>query len=208
MKGNFNPMRSDCSTLFRRAACLATVSVFLALHVKAAAPPQTNAPSRLDFTSFTIISDRNIFNPNRSARSRGGEPAPPAPRVPTVESFTLVGTMSYEKGQFAFFDGTGAQFKQALKPGDAIAGFTLSGISTNQVKLKSGEMELEFPLGMQLRREDQGEWKLTARTETYVSASAPATDTSTNAPGTPASSETDSLLERLRKKREQELKDK
>src|SRR5690348_9065903 len=53
--------------------------------------------SPLDFSAFRLVVDRNIFDPNRAPR-RG----PTAP-VRTVDAFTLVGTMSYEKGIFAFF---------------------------------------------------------------------------------------------------------
>src|SRR5881628_3269284 len=49
----------------------------------------TNAPARPDYPSFKIITERNIFDPNRSSRSGGrSEQRRPA----RVESFALVGT--------------------------------------------------------------------------------------------------------------------
>src|SRR5262245_40802567 len=58
----------------------------------------TNAPSRLSYDSFRMVSDRNIFNPNRYARSSGSSRTRSESRSASrVESFTLVGLMVYEK---------------------------------------------------------------------------------------------------------------
>src|SRR4030095_1989792 len=60
---------------------------------------ETNTVHRSDYASFKIIHERNIFNANRSRRREGpGERTRPA----KVETFSLVGTMSYAKGDFAF----------------------------------------------------------------------------------------------------------
>ncbi len=61
----------------------------------------TTAPAATDFRSFDLIIKRNIFDPTRS----GSRPSRVVARVPKIDSFTLVGTMSYEQGQYAFFDG-------------------------------------------------------------------------------------------------------
>src|SRR5271167_1737375 len=70
---------------------------------------QTNRASEADFSSFQVISERNIFNPNRTARHRGGN----RPQ-PVADAFALVGTMSYAKGAFAFFDGTSSDYRKAV----------------------------------------------------------------------------------------------
>src|SRR2546425_1235805 len=57
----------------------------------------SNSTSRLDYSSFRIVSERNIFNPNRSSRSNRNTRTDSERRV-KIESFALVGTMSYEKG--------------------------------------------------------------------------------------------------------------
>jgi len=44
-------------------------ALVLLLAASRLAAAETNAPSRLDYTFFRIIAERNIFNPNRSARS-------------------------------------------------------------------------------------------------------------------------------------------
>jgi hypothetical protein len=155
---------------FRRGVSICSHALlFVALNAPAAssrpaATTATNAPSRLDYDSFRIVNDRNIFDPNRTSRSKGGE-APPAPKI---DAFALVGTLNYEKGQFAFFDGTSSQYKKAAKAGDTIAGYTVADIETKQVKLKSADKELDFPIGMQLRRENEGEWKMSEKTDEFT----------------------------------------
>jgi len=121
----------------------------------------TNAPTRLGYDSFRVISDRNIFNPNRYARSSGrtrSESSRPASRV---DSFTLVGLMAYQKGVFAFFDGTDPNYRKTLEADGAISEFKITGLTPNQVILHSGTNEFTLHVGMQVRREDEGDWFLT-----------------------------------------------
>jgi len=50
-----------------------------------------------------------------------------------------------------------------LKPEDTIAGFKVVAIETSHVKLASPTNEIELRVGMQLRREEEGEWQLSER---------------------------------------------
>lgn len=171
--------------------------------------PRTNgALARLDYSAFKVIVDQNIFDPNRYPR-KPGEPRPrTAPR--TVDSLTLVGTMSYERGAFAFFDGSSSEYKKALKLTDAIAGYKVSNITPNAVKLAAGTNELELPVGMQLRREEDGPWLLASHSGSYApapaltptNAAATATATGTNAPSGSAEAESD-IIKKLMQRREQ-----
>ena len=80
----------------------------------AAKPGPTPRPSpsaKLEEADFRIVSERNIFNANRS----GGQVRLATRRPARVESFTLVGTMAYEKGTFAFFEGSSSEFTKAVK---------------------------------------------------------------------------------------------
>ena len=117
--------------------------------------------------------------------------------------------MSYEKGIFAFFDGSSSAFRKALKQEDSIAGYRLAGIEPNAVKLANGTNEVELKVGMQLRREDQGSWVASAQPQTYTaSSSTPGNATS----GSTGSTQSDSgssaaesdVLKRLRERREKE----
>jgi len=170
-----------------------------------AALPQTNgAPAGLDYSAFQVIVDRNIFDPNRYPRRSGETRARPAPK--TVDSLTLVGTMSYERGTFAFFDGSSSDYRKALKLSDIIAGYEVCNITPDAVKLAAGTNVLELPVGMQLRREEDGPWRLADRSGPY--AAAPASNTTNAATATASgtgSSETDSdIIKRLMQRREQE----
>jgi hypothetical protein len=137
---------------------------------------QTNAPVRRDFPSFSLIAERNIFNMNRSGRRPYTPPSERESQRPArTESFALVGTMSYEKGLFAFFEGSSSQFTKVLSPSNSIAGFTIAEVTPTSVKLSSTNGNLvELPVGMQLKRQDEGEWSLSERTDvsrSYASSS-------------------------------------
>ncbi|MCI0539034.1 MAG: hypothetical protein L0Z50_27825 [Verrucomicrobiales bacterium] len=144
--------------------------------VTEAAPPppasETHAPPRLDYAAFKIINERNIFNANRSRRSsregRGDR------RQTKVDTFSLVGTMSYVKGDFAFFDGTSSSYRKALKTHDKIAGYKLVDVLPNAVKLETNGKIVELPIGAQMRKEDEGAWELVASPIAATSGSAEA----------------------------------
>ena len=74
-------------------------------------------PARGDFVSFRVITERNIFNPRRYGRSSKAPPPRTEPeKVVKSERFALLGTMSYEKGRYAFFDGSSTDFRKVAKP--------------------------------------------------------------------------------------------
>jgi hypothetical protein len=125
-----------------------------------AATPEGQSPSRTDFPSFKVIAERNIFNANRSRGRSGTE----KPRI--VDSLSLLGTMSYERGQFAFFDGSKPEYKKTLKPDATIAGYKIAEIAPNGVKLEAEGKQIDLPVGSQMRREEEGEWEIVATTET------------------------------------------
>jgi hypothetical protein len=117
-----------------------------------------------DFTPFQIIGQRNIFDPNRVPHVRSG--ARSNPRI--VDSFSFVGTMSYAKGTFAFFDGTSPDFRKVLELDGGIAGFKVAAITPKSVTLQSGTNETIMPLGTQMRRDDDGHWVVSTDTASYA----------------------------------------
>jgi hypothetical protein len=161
----------------------------------------TTAASRLEYSNFRIIAERNIFNPNRTSRTRSTQRDD---RQPRADTFSLVGTMIYEKGTFAFFDGTGSDYKQVLEPDGKIAGYVVKEILPHSVKLESGGKVVEMKVGAQMRKEDNG-WRLLAQPEWTP----PPTDTTTaansEAPADPGLEQND-VLKKLMQQREQELK--
>lgn len=178
------------------------------------AAEETNERSQTGYERFRTVAERNIFNGKRSGRSSRGSRET---RRPTqVETIALVGTMSYEKGHFAFFEGSGTQYRLALKPDETIAGFKLMDIATRGVKLDGKGQKLDLRVGSQLRREDGQEWKVTAQGELPTGSTA--NSSISKADGDKESSSTDSesagtsgdsmneTLKRLLEQREKETK--
>jgi hypothetical protein len=183
----------------QRWTILAIVTLALAGGVTARAQ-QTNNTSQADFSNFQVISERNIFNPNRTARhKRGNRPQPVA------DAFSLVGTMSYAKGAFAFFDGTTSDYRKVVQNAGTIAGYTVSEITPSAVKLTSGDKHLVLKVGTQMRREEKGAWQMAATSELPVDTTENAEAASAEPAASDSSNEGNDVLKRLMKQREQEL---
>jgi len=161
------------------------------------------ASTRGDFVAFQIVSERNIFNPHRSKRS--GERPPPTRMEPekrvTMDRFALLGTMSYEKGRFAFFDGSSLEFRKVARPEDLIAGFKITEIAPTCVKLQltNGTL-LELCVGMQMKRSEDADWQLAGRAD-GSNGSSSSGSSSSSGNSTP---ESDDVLKRLLQRREQD----
>jgi len=171
---------------------------------------ETNTASRFDYPAFHIIAERNIFNQNRSRGSGGNGYRNRQDRRVRTDAFALRGTMSYEKGRFAFFDGTSLDYRKAAQTDDTIAGFKVAEVGRDSVKLESNGKQIELQIGMQMKKPEQGNWELASGADVIdfnASASTGETNTTTN---TEAGSSTSSggesdILKRLLQKREQEL---
>ena len=149
-RGGFGPVRKPALRL--------ALALLLAGGFSAAAQSNSNrVPGPTDYGRFSsFITERNIFNPSRYAIN------PDRPRPITRQqqrsapTFTLVGTMSYEKGMFAFFDGNQSNLRKVLYQSESnnIAGFTLAEITPAGVKLQAADkkqiVELNIGQGMQL----------------------------------------------------------
>jgi len=175
------------------------------------APAQsTNDSSTSDFSSFQVIVDRNIFNPDRYGRQ---------PRIRHesygVPTFSLAGTMSYRKGMFAFFDGTSGEYRKALQQGGKIAGYTVEKISFDGVQLQSSGITIGMKVGSAMRLEG-GAWQLSAPgdwgemgTTDSTTGNGAVQETSETSTNLPSSGEESDALKRLmerRKQLEQDLK--
>ena len=111
----------------------------------------------MEDSAFRIVAERNIFNANRS----GGQVRLSSSQRPArVESFTLVGTMAYEKGAYAFFAGSSSEFSKVIKTTGVIAGHKVVDVLANSVKLEADGKITDLPIGSAMRREDEGAWKL------------------------------------------------
>lgn len=184
-----------------------------------ATAPETAASSANDFSAFRVISERNIFNPNRTRRS--AQPEPERPRQPVVETFSLVGILSHDDRLVAFFDGSSSRYRKACKPEDTIAGYKLLAIGPNEVTLEADGKSVSLAVGNQLRREDEGPWQAAGAfsvsgesgrfTETTtggagVTADAAPGGSTPETSGASSGGDINDVLRRLREKRAQEMK--
>jgi hypothetical protein len=169
----------------------------------AEAIPATKAAvaARFDFESFRILSERNIFDPNRSARGDSTRTTRREPdRRVRTETFSLLGTMSYEKGQFAFFDGSSSDYRRVLQPDGAIAGFTIAAVAPTCVRLTgTNGQTIELCVGMQMSRREEEEWRVQDRaSESSGSTTAVSGKSESGGPGG------DEALKRLLQRRQEE----
>jgi hypothetical protein len=183
-----------------RAALVILLWTALAAGPAPAADTMTNAPpAGTNFNAFRLITERNIFNQNRSPRSARRE-SPPR-RTPRVQSLSLVGTMSYGKGEFAFFEGSNSEYRKPVKAGDKIAGYQVKQITSSSVKVASDSQEFEIKVGQQLRREDDGEWQLASGS---TRAATPEPSNGSAAPVSSGNGAEDEVVRRLLEKRAKE----
>jgi hypothetical protein len=170
-------------------------------------------PGDTDYAKFSqFITDRNIFDPNRYARTGYRPQTRTRARAAGAPEFTLVGTLSYQKGMFVFFDGNNSDLKKILAAGGSIAGYTVQEVTATSVKLLGADKkQIKMKLGDQMRQEG-GNWQLTGPGELPAVPAAADDGENSTAPaeaGLPAPSpslEGNDVLKRLMQQREQELK--
>jgi hypothetical protein len=160
-------------------ACVVVLAALMAAAFAAVAQ-ETNLSSALDYPAFKIIVERNIFNQNRTAHDRASGRS--ATRVP--DSFSLVGTLFYAGGDIAFFDGSSADYRRALKVDGEVAGFKVTAITLNSVTLSDGTNQTVLKITTQMRRDDDGHWSVSTEPASYSSAGS----SSGSIPGKPYSS--------------------
>ena len=149
------------------------------------------------YDAFRIVAQRNIFDPNRRARSTTTEAPPERPK--RTEAFTLLGSIAYEKGDFAFFEGTSSDYRKSVKAGDSIGGLKIAEVAPNHVTFEAGEGKtVQLPIGSQMKRVEGEEWKVNSHLETF-SSSSPSAE-STNSGASSGSGEVSEVLKRLLEK--------
>jgi hypothetical protein len=168
-------------------------------------------PSPADFAQFSrFITDRNIFDPSRYAHSSPGA-STYRPKVSrSTPAFTLVGTISYQKGMFAFFDGNNSDLRKVLYESDtnSIAGYTIAEITLAGVKLESADKKqtVKMKIGDTMRQEGN-EWRRTESGDSFASGMDSASPSDSAAGSAPVSAGApNDILKKLMEQREQELK--
>ncbi len=194
-------MRTPAAILLLTAA-LAAADVLPAAEPAGTNAPLSTSPDSLSYDSFKIVAEKNIFNPNRSGRSPERESTRREPeRRVRIDAIALVGTISYDKGDFAFFDGSSSDYRRTLKPTETIGDLTVASVSATQVVLYSANTNQTtnswtLPIGMQLQRRDDGPWEVSSRS--MAAASSPSAASASGSGGS------DDVLKRLMQQRESE----
>lgn len=170
-------------------------------------------PGDTDYSAFSrFITQRNIFDPDRYPHETHTYHRTVYRHNTSAPAFTLVGTMSYAKGNFAFFSGNGDDFKKILPVSGTIAGYTVTKITLTHAILQGPDKtNLQMNIGDQLRQENNG-WQLAAAADPTAATpdsggsggAGAATDSSVVAPS--ASLGSSDVLKRLMELREQENK--
>jgi hypothetical protein len=194
----------------QKAKIFTSLSFFLIAAALVAPAQSTNDSTSTDFSTFQVVVDRNIFNPDRYGR----QPRPSYEQH-SVPTFSLAGTMSYRKGMFAFFNGTSDNYRKALQEGGKIAGYTVGKITFDDVQLQSTGKTIVMKVGAAMRQEGSqwvlrapGEWGDLSSTGGAPGSSSETSGQPTTAtsPNPPSSGEQNDVLKRLMQQREQELK--
>jgi hypothetical protein len=144
---------------------------------EAQAQSSNRVPAATDYAAFSrFVTDRNIFDPDRQPHYTSTGTKPPVEKKrptisPSAPAFSLVGTMAYEKGMFAFFNGNSEDLKKNLYVSGKIANYTLTHIGNGRVTLETTNQEekIELKVG-DVMREDNGAWHLTGQGEVTGSA--------------------------------------
>lgn len=165
--------------------------------------------SAVSLQNFKIITQRNIFDPNRRAGSgeRGRRIDPN--RLARADGFSLVGTLLDKRGEFAFFSGSDSKYKKVLKVDGTIADYKVTEVTPDYVELETNGNQIKMSVGMQMKKLDAGEWQLVDGTVALAKVSDTSasettdTDTSDDVPSTGTSA--DAVLKRLMQAREKEL---
>ena len=170
----------------------------------------SNTSSAVSLQNFKIITQRNIFDPNRRTGSgeRGRRIDPN--RLARADGFSLVGTLIDKRGEFAFFSGSDPKYKKVLKVAGTIADYKVTEVAPDYVELEStSSNQVKMTVGMQMKKLDAGEWQLVDGTVALAKVSDTSasetkdTETSDDEPSTGGSA--DAVLKRLMQQREKEL---
>ena len=166
---------------------------------------QATTQSADPFDAFRSIGELNIFDPNRQPRIRRDSSVDVV--TPADEVVTFVGTLQYEKGLFAFFDGSDPRYRTTVPIGGTIAEFSITQIAPRSVSLSANDRLLTLRIGESLRRREGSDWTVSTLAQPLGEATAAsiASPTSTNPPAIP--SDASATLRRLMEQRQKQLKE-
>ena len=167
------------------------------------APASAGAPAAAAATApagsleaFALVTERNIFNPNRTARTR----ATPEEKPVRTEEFALVGVIGFGASTAAVFHSADPRLSGEAAAGGRWADFTVVAVSPSGVELRAGDRSYSLAVAQRLTRVEGGEWTASA---------APVPEARSRAEAAPVEvpANASEVLKRLMKQREKQLKE-
>lgn len=155
----------------------------------------TSAPAG-SLEAFALVTERNIFNPNRTARTR----AAPEEKPVRTEEVALVGVVGFGTSTSAVFHSTDPRLKGEAAAGGQVGDFTVVAVSPSAVELRAGERTYTLAVAQRLTRVEGGEWTASA-------APVPEARSRTEAAPVEVPANASEVLKRLMKQREKQLKE-
>jgi hypothetical protein len=197
---------------------LLCVLALLALSALPAFAQANGIPGDQDYSAFSrFVTDRNIFNPDRQPHSSSSHSSTRRRHRTEAPGIQFVGTMSYEKGMFAFFSGNSSEYSKVVQVGGKIADYTVTDLTATKVVLESADKkQLAIAVGGGLKQQN-GKWVSADAADAGETAGAPGAasgsdattsagndDSSSEPAAPPSSSEPNDVLKRLMQQREKE----
>jgi hypothetical protein len=108
--------------------------------------------------AFALVTERNIFNPNRTARTR----AVPEEKPVRTEEVALVGVVGFGAATSAVFHSADPRLKGEAAGGARLGEFTVVAVSPSAVELRAGERTYSLAVAQRLTRVEGGEWTASA----------------------------------------------
>jgi len=116
---------------------------------------------------FDIIETRNIFNNERMPRSIPIRNIPP-PRTntppPKIDYIVNRGMIDFDNKSYAFFEGNQSGFNGVRSLSNNIAGYRITDIQSSFVRIESETNFFILPVGGEIRRTNNGPWKVLSNT--------------------------------------------
>jgi len=177
--------------------------------------PSARGPS---YDDYRLISERNIFSRDRTSRTRTytrseptSRPAPPAPppappASPGDTVWVLAGVALHREAQVAFLENLQTGEVLRLSPGSAAASGTIASICLDSVEYSRGATTRTIRVGENLAGEVPTSFTVARSSLAPASpSSGAASSSSTTQPATTSDPGVNSILERLRQRRLQEM---
>ena len=183
-----------------------------------------DATPATDYASFSILMERNIFDPDRSPAQpwRAETETQELPRPVPEDTIDLLGTMITPDWSVAIFQGSNSEFNRKCRIGETVAGLRIDRIGTDSVALAGdGDTSLTLPVGYRMQRHGDTPWAIGSASPAPMSSMstgappptaniAPAQTGASPATPAPASGGSgggaDEILKRMMERRQQEIK--